>query len=443
MSVLAGVVLLWTVGALASRWYGVTVAVLTGILLVFWRSQLIALKGGIPLLAVARSARYDLSAVVWMWLTMLFLYAHLQRPTRLRAVAVGFCAGAATLTQFFGAFVVPMVAAAWIIQRRERSLAEPHTYWMAGSFLLLTGTYLLYAMAHWEDAIGQLSYTKPGRVAFSDLGFWLDNLRRETHRYSFPWQQPGSGKWLLLATGPAVLHLIYRLVQENTLGDRLLALNLTLNLMGLALVDATKAPLYALPLVPGVCMALALPMGRLVRWAWSRQAPVHRTAGLLALAVVGYFTWEGIQLYRDDLIAARVVPPYEEVGQTIAASIPSGAQVAGAERWQWALRTHPYLALNSLWLQSQIQRDRTGEAPAVRELMREAGIQYILVNDNVRGDIRRQPDSLQQSFWSFLETCTTLEDAWAFPGYWDIELHAVQPSCRDADSNHQRLRAAQ
>jgi 4-amino-4-deoxy-L-arabinose transferase-like glycosyltransferase len=437
LSVLAGVVLLWTTGGLAWRWYGVTVAVLSGILLVFWRSQLIALRGGIPLLAVARSARYDLSAVAWMWLTMFFLYAHLEQPTQLRAVAVGFCAGAATLTQFFGAFVVPIVAVAWIYQRREQVLTDPHTYCMAASFLLLTGAYVLYVRAHWEDALGQLSYTKPGRAAFSDLSFWLDNLRRETHRYSSPWQQPGHGKWLLVATGPAVAHLIYRLVQENTPGDRLLALNLALNLMGLALVDATKAPLYALPLVPGVCMALALLMGHLGRWAWSRQAPVQRIAGLLALAVMGYFTWEGIQLYRDDLAAARLIPSYEEVGQTIAASIPPDARVAGAERWHWALRSHPYLALNGLWLQWQIQYDRSGEASRIGDVVREAGLQYILVNDNVRGDIRQYPNSLESQFWSYLETCTTLEDAWMFPGYWDIELHAVQPFCRDADLNHQ------
>jgi hypothetical protein len=227
------------------------------------------------------------------------------------------------------------------------------------------------------------------------------------------------------------------LVQENTPGDRLLALNLALNLMGLALVDATKAPLYALPLVPGVCMALALLMGHLGRWAWSRQAPVQRIAGLLALAVMGYFTWEGIQLYRDDLAAARLIPSYEEVGQTIAASIPPDARVAGAERWHWALRSHPYLALNGLWLQWQIQYDRSGEASRIGDVVREAGLQYILVNDNVRGDIRQYPNSLESQFWSYLETCTTLEDAWMFPGYWDIELHAVQPFCRDADLNHQ------
>lgn len=234
VSVLAGIALLWVVGGLAWRWYGVTAALLTGILLVFWRSQLIALGGGIPLLTVARSGRYDLTTVVWMWLAVFFLYALLRQPTWLRALTVGVCAGAATLTQFFGVFVVPLVTVVWIWQRRKRTLTDSHTYWMLAGFFLITGPYVLYVVAHWEDAVGQLAYTKPGRVAFSDLSFWLDNLRREVHRYAFAWQEQGNGKWLLLGVGPALLYLGYRLLRESTLGDRLLALSLGVNLVLLA-----------------------------------------------------------------------------------------------------------------------------------------------------------------------------------------------------------------
>jgi hypothetical protein len=95
VSVLSGVTLLWAVSLLAWRWYGVTVAVLTGLLLMAWQPMLIG-NEGVPLIALGRSLRYDLSAVTWTWLALFFLDRLLFRPGRWRALAAGWCAAAAT-----------------------------------------------------------------------------------------------------------------------------------------------------------------------------------------------------------------------------------------------------------------------------------------------------------------------------------------------------------
>ncbi len=62
VSVASGIALVWAVTLLAMRWYGVAVAVLTGGLMILWRSHVVAMDLGVPLLSVARSARYDLPA---------------------------------------------------------------------------------------------------------------------------------------------------------------------------------------------------------------------------------------------------------------------------------------------------------------------------------------------------------------------------------------------
>ena len=62
------------------------------------------------------------------------------------------------------------------------------------------------------------------------------------------------------------------------------------------------------------------------------------------------------------------------LSSSIARSRPV-ARVFGPERWWWALHTHPYLSLRSVWWQWL-----NGLTPPFQP-------EYVIVNDNVRADI--------------------------------------------------------
>ena len=59
----AGASIVWLVGWLAYRWYGLATAIVCGLLLVAWPSDLTSAANGLPLFSVARTARYDVLAV--------------------------------------------------------------------------------------------------------------------------------------------------------------------------------------------------------------------------------------------------------------------------------------------------------------------------------------------------------------------------------------------
>jgi 4-amino-4-deoxy-L-arabinose transferase-like glycosyltransferase len=104
VSVIAGVSIVWSVGWLALRWYGLPAALTAELLLTIWRSDLTAGATGLPLLDVARVARYDVLAVACVWLALVALERFPKRP-----LLAGVCAGLAVLSQFFGVFVLPVL----------------------------------------------------------------------------------------------------------------------------------------------------------------------------------------------------------------------------------------------------------------------------------------------------------------------------------------------
>ena len=122
MSVVAGVAVVWIVGWLAYRWYGLAAALVCEVLLVAWPSNITAASNGLPLLGVARIARYDVLAVAFGWLAFLALDLAVTRPRVVRALLLGVACGVAALTQFMGVFVTPAVLAVWLLARAPRRL---------------------------------------------------------------------------------------------------------------------------------------------------------------------------------------------------------------------------------------------------------------------------------------------------------------------------------
>src|SRR5207237_3057596 len=100
VSLVAGMMLVWVVSWLAYRWYGLATAVICGLLLVAWPSNLTSAPNGLPLLGVTRTARYDILAVTFGWLALALLNALLRQEHWAVALGVGLACGLAALAQF-------------------------------------------------------------------------------------------------------------------------------------------------------------------------------------------------------------------------------------------------------------------------------------------------------------------------------------------------------
>jgi 4-amino-4-deoxy-L-arabinose transferase-like glycosyltransferase len=431
----AGITVLWTTIALAWRWYGAAAAFFSALLLLFWRSGLTG-SGSIPLLHLSRTARYDLTAVALMWLAILLGALWLEQPSRRWALAAGLSAALALLTQFFGAAVVPVLAAIWLWTRARQKTKQPPG-WMAFGFLLPLLPYALYLQRHWSDAVGQTLYLVGFRLPLS-LPILLQNLTTEWQRFDhLPQQaQVSAGPWLFLLLIPALLHLIARLHRHPRQSDAVLALALAMVALFLAFIDTTKVPLYAAPLLPALCLLL----GRFLGVLFDKLRTAHRSplfsaaAGLLLVALLIPVA-EGVAFHVRQRHVARTITPYQQIAEQIRRALPPEARAAGSERWWWQLRNTPYLALNTLWLDWEVARDNGQQPSSFGPLATRRNLTHLIVNDNIRGDIIHRDPALQAQFQQFLTQCTTLQQAWQDPTYGLITLHHIHPACNNTISN--------
>ena len=425
----AGITLLWTTIALAWRCYGATAAFFSALLLLFWRSGLTG-SGGIPLLYLSRTARYDLTAVALMWLAILLTVLWLEQPSRRWALAAGLSAALALLTQFFGVAVVPTLAAIWLWTRVRQKTKQPPG-WLVLGFLLPLLPYALYLQRHWSDAVGQTLYLVGFRLPLS-LPTLLQNLTTEWQRFDHLPQQArvSPGPWLFLLLIPALLHLIARLRRHPRQGDAVLALALAMIALFLAFIDTTKVPVYAAPLLPALCLLLGRFLGALFdELRTAHRSPLFSAAtGLLLVALLIPLA-EGLAFHVHQRHVARTITPYQQIAGQIRHALPPEARAAGSERWWWQLRDTPYLAVNTLWLDWEIARDNGQQPPSFAPLVTGRNLTHIIINDNIRGDLRFRDPALQTQFQQFMDQCTTPTDQWQVPTYGLITLHHIHPTC--------------
>jgi hypothetical protein len=440
--------LIWVLGWLAWRWYGLRAAVLGELLLVGWPSNLVPGFPGLPLLTVARTARYDVTAVAFLWVSLALLEATLRRPTRPGALATGVSAGLAALTQFFGVFALPLVALAWLGQAGRRAWAHPTAYWMLVGAGLPLLAYAMYALHSFADLVGQWS-VHADRGVLGGPAFYLDNVTREPARYAHlqdlplfglrhadPLNRPLS-PWLLLVSTPGVLvWLGLRAALKPGRGDRLLLAGLLVPQGLLALLDVTKAPLYAILLAPPLCLSLAALLSNVLGCVLSRaRARTTRVlvlgpaVGLLVIVAV-----EGATAYQADATRATQTTSYLDLGERIERSLPTGARVLGPERWWWPLHDHPYLALRNLWRQWQVVASSADQTPHFWDWVEANGADFLVLNDDVRQDIMVFSSDLQDQFWELLDACGVPWADWTDPTYGEIEVRYLVRPCPAAVS---------
>jgi 4-amino-4-deoxy-L-arabinose transferase-like glycosyltransferase len=434
VSVLAAVSIVWVVGWLAFRWYGLVTAILCELLLVGWQSNLTDAWNGLPLLGVARSARYDVLAVAFAWLSIACLDASLRRRHPGMALVTGMCAGLATLSQFFGAFVLPLIVLSWLWTRQWRLAV-----WTIGGMALVVLPWAAYAAQYAGDLSRQL-VVYGNRGDFFRPAFYIENVLSEPQRFAHLLAWPvldfadpyaidyPLGPWLLvLGIVPATVYIARR----GAIGDRLL-LGSAATFGGLLLLlDQTKVALYAILLLPSICMAIAAAWTALLRWASRQGTWVRLPLAALTLVLVTTLGWEGVRAYQVDFEQAARVSAYLGVGRQLETGLSPGAPVLGPERWWWALHAHPYLSLRSIWW----QWSNVAAAPNFVDWVTSTGTEGVIVNTNVRDDIRSFPPPLQAQFWSFLARCTTRVADIVDANYFEIEVYrvALPLSCSDAD----------
>ena len=428
MSILSAVALIWIVATLSWRWYGGVVSVITVGMLMFWRSSLISLDVGIPLLSVARSARHDISAVMWMWVAILGVDTMLRRPTRWVGLGTGIACAAASLTQFYGPFVFPTILGILRWQSGREVWRTRPVLWMLVGFLTPIIVYAGYVGAHWSDATLQFNYTFGDRNNYADPLFALRNLLREFGRFVPLAGVVGFGNWLLLVGGPVALAFLgYNAVQRRSKADGTLLLTIVVPGLLLGVVDTTKAPIYALALLPSLCLLMAVSMVRLFQWTGKGGRAFGGKVAVSAIVVLA--SAEGAAAYWRDGQSARAVSNYTEVSQRIAMNLRPGALTAGAERWWLGLRPHPYIALNSLFARWRFEDQDEDASTSLSAIVNRMNVQFIVVDNHVMQDITRYADRLQRDFSSFLLECTNLESEWEDRTYGQIAVHSVYPTC--------------
>jgi hypothetical protein len=405
VSIAAAVVTLWSVGWLGLRWFGLAAALGAECLLVLWRSNLTNGDTGVPLLDISRVARYDVLAVGFTWLGLVALTAVRSRRG---AFVAGALAGAATLSQFFGVFGVPVLLIGCL-------RSSSRWRWLLGGAALVVLPWLAFVALHAGDFAIQMSvYGQRG--AFTRPQFYLDNVLGEYMRYAhlLSFTSPWSAWLVLLGIGPAIAYAAWK-------RNWLLFASVLVPAAFLTLLDQTKTPLYAAALVPGVCLSLSAMISEGV---W--RCPL-RWPRLLAIVALAGFSWllggEGLRAYAIDAQESTEVTPYLQLGDRIRSALPAEGLVLGPERWWWPVHDRSYISLRSLWFQWTASGGRTPFAQMVARWQPTS----IIVNNNVRNDLLAFPIPLQDEFWAYINQCTAPTADIDDPTYFDIQVYRVTP----------------
>jgi hypothetical protein len=226
------------------------------------------------------------------------------------------------------------------------------------------------------------------------------------------------GGWAVIATIPLTFLAFVRLSRRELWGP-MTALAAWLSL---ALLDSTKARLYASLLVPLFAFGLAAAL------LPNRLIPFHgRLNGFRAIAGAVFLAWiviDGLGGYRFVAVEATRVTPYDVVGRQIAAAIEPGRLVLGSQRWWWALRTLPYRSLNAQWDIWAIEELENLDPDFNAMLGRFQGV-YLILDNDTRGDLSRAPARLRQQVNDLVTSRATRVAAWRDPTYGFIEIYRL------------------
>jgi hypothetical protein len=337
---------------------GVAVSLLV---LVRWTGLTYVQLTGIPVVDLARIARYD-PLVPVLGLSALHIYLSARSASSASSVSPadsvtpthwslshmraewlygisGVVAALAGLAHVYGLF---WVIALLVLAAREgpRRAAT----WIVAGAILPWVPYAAYVLADLGDWRGQTAIYA-SRFELLNARWYLDNLLEEYHRYGPGLGSPGAGWllrpgfWFLLVALPCSLVALARrafagsscapsaraLLVPALVSPALFAVFITLKLVNYTLIEL---PLFA----------LAVAWGLQAAWAGSRSRSIRPLLGALAAAVV---LEGGIALGRLEQ-ASLTTTPYSTFVAEVRRFIPAGARIVGLHSYWLGFETFDY-----------------------------------------------------------------------------------------------------
>lgn len=433
VTVISALVVLWSMSLLAWQLYGLTAALAAGLLLVTWRSYIGGDSLGLAFVCTARSARYDLTAVAFIWLALLALSFYLEKPTRTAAILTGLAAGLAALAQFFGAFVIGVIVLALLVTQRRKFLRTRTNLLMLAAMLVVLVPYALVIWLDWHNFVMQTFVMKPARTRFTDLAFYLGNFSTEVARYrgiiahAF-FRTAGIARQLaelvgLVAIGGACANLYLRLRRRPSPSEWILPLSLVVFVLGLTLFDSTKAPLYSIVLYPSLCLAVGVLWTDLVRGLSARGLKLAGAAATIIVAALLLLQY-GVVFVRDRAIAAQA-SRYTETAAQILDKVPQDAKILTSARMAWGLRerspdTTIYLAL--AW---HLAAESNQNLMLLPELL-ERRTQYLVLDNAAFVDFASVPH-LEAQFREIIGSCAEGGASTGKTSYGTIHIYRLTP----------------
>lgn len=387
VAVLAALVVLVSILFLAYRWFGLLPALAAGLFLVYWQPLQNATTSGLVFVEASRLARYDLTALALMLLAVVCFEVWYMSRRWAFALLCGILTALAALTQFFAVFIMPALAVGFLALRRKDGALLA-----LGGFLLPLTAYGIYALSHWDAFVIQTTALKAARIGFANPAFYLTNLQTERARYDLAWQDGALVVGIFAALAVA---LVTR--ARNNLPLFVLGAWLACTLAGLALLDSTKTPLYALALLPPVSLCAA----QLVSMLWNIPRPaawLMRPATLALLAVVAWNMAAAAET-RYAAFAARAVQPdpTPAVIEKIRAYVPPSAAIVTTDRLWWYLRPQPTRSWQALLLQA---------TPAGWSAVATAAAEYYVLDDEAFVELAATPQPQQAAVDAWRRICT-------------------------------------
>jgi hypothetical protein len=316
-----------------NAWVG---AVALGILvLVRWTGLTYTQLTGIPLVDLARIARYDpLVPVIGLSALHVYLWARQSTGTWLY-VGAGVLAGLAGLAHVYGLFWVPalLILAWW--DGRTRAVA-----WLMGGAVLPWLPYAVYVLDDVPDWRGQTAIYA-SRFELFNPAWYLSNILSEFHRYG-----PGLGPigvgwllrpgfWFLLVAVPLSLVALGRRAMSCDAAARAIVVPAVLFPLLFALFITLKLVNYTLIELPLFALAVAWGLARV----WSVRVWLSKIALVAACAAV---VVEGGVVLGNLEQAAAVNTPYRTFISEVRDYVPPGASVLGLHSYWLGFESFDY-----------------------------------------------------------------------------------------------------
>jgi hypothetical protein len=309
------------------------------LVLVRWTGLTYVQLTGIPMVDLARIARYD-PLVPVLGLSALVVYRSARTAsTPWRHALAGALAGLAGLAHVYGLFWVPALVILSLWDRPKRGAA-----WLLIGAVLPWLPYAMYVLQDLPDWRGQTAIYS-SRFELLNPRWYIDNFLQEYHRYG-----PGLGSfgagwlarpgfWFLLVALPlSLLGLAHRAIRGRDPSARALIVPALLfpalfaGLITLKLVNYTmiELPLFALAVAWGIVQA------------WSRRDAVGTAfrAALLALATA--MLAEGALALGRVEEAAATTTPYSAYIEEVRQHVPTSARVLGLHSYWLGLQDFEY-----------------------------------------------------------------------------------------------------